>query len=623
MSATKTKVTSPKSRKRINPSFLSNKKLISSYASLSDVGVKRQQNQDSWTVFPNGQDSLQQPKGQLFLVADGMGGHARGDEASKIAVHYIKEIYFSYPSENITECLQKAFETANTKILQCWQNSPNQERMGTTCSALVLTNQRAYFAHVGDSRIYRLTRYSIEQITEDHTAVAELKKRGMLTESEAKSSPMRSELIRALGTSEKVEVDVEPGATLHPGDSFLLCTDGLEQVSEDEIKLTIQNNEPEKACELLVELEKERSGSDNITVQVVQLERDNITPTQIAHSDEIAHRNLKYGISFLFILVSIFAASQFRIPDLKKISNLIFKEKPDSNDQMIANSNIDGVFKQPVLEDDFEESFIDELSEELKRQKDIKKESNNEPMQLLTQPPPVEKPPENQPGVDLPKPELKPELKPVPKPAPVTPTPGPTTIARRARRGPAKRSKPLTVAPTMQGWSFPGLVENHDYVKSTAGFSMLPTVGLKKAIHNQVFNNVEFEVNFDDIDKLNQGQVGAFVGYRREGNNEYYYHVYLKQDGNFALVKNYENKRELLRPLDIQLNRINSGNLRLKVRCSGSWIVVYANDHLVNAWQNDNDFIKGRVGFFAGSEKKVKFSNVKVSKTTAIQHVSK
>ncbi|RMF63790.1 MAG: Stp1/IreP family PP2C-type Ser/Thr phosphatase [Calditrichaeota bacterium] len=247
-------------------------KLTLSFANGSHVGLKRTSNQDSYGKFPEDSDDLSAPQGQLFIVADGMGGHKAGERASQLAVSIIQREYFAHHTGEIASSLHRAFQAANRQIYDDAQQNPAFEGMGTTCIAMVFKDEHAYIAHVGDSRAYRVTRELVEQLTKDHSQVAEMFRKGILTEMEARTHPERSILTRALGARDEVEIDLITDIPLHAGESYLLCTDGLANVTEKEIKRTILSHPPRKACEKLIQLANDRGGEDNVTVQVIRLE---------------------------------------------------------------------------------------------------------------------------------------------------------------------------------------------------------------------------------------------------------------------------------------------------------------------------------------------------------------
>ncbi|MFQ5824504.1 MAG: Stp1/IreP family PP2C-type Ser/Thr phosphatase [bacterium] len=248
-----------------------NQLLTITFGSDTHRGLIRTDNQDYCGKYPEDSLKLFSPTGQLFLVADGMGGHMGGREASHMAVSIIQQVYFSNLSGDIPKSLHKAFETANEKIYQVATSNPNLHRMGTTCTVLALKDDKAFIAHVGDSRAYLINRNKIEQLTQDHSHVAEMRRQGILTEEEAKVHPDRSILTRALGVDSTVEVDAINNIPLIAGEYFLLCSDGLAKVDNKEIKSIILSKTPQQACERLVHLANERGGEDNVTTQVIRI----------------------------------------------------------------------------------------------------------------------------------------------------------------------------------------------------------------------------------------------------------------------------------------------------------------------------------------------------------------
>ncbi len=246
--------------------------LAITFGSLSDRGMIREDNQDCYGKYPEDSTELTTPDGQLFIIADGMGGHRGGQEASQMAVNIIQQVYFTSTAQDVLERLEEAFEVANSQIYQLATTNPKLHGMGTTCTALVLKDSSGYIAHVGDSRAYRISRTKIEQLTQDHSQVAELHRRGILTEKEAMEHPNRSILNRALGVDTTVKVDLIDVMTLKAGEHYVLCTDGLAKVENKEIKSIVLSNSPQQACEKLIKMANERGGEDNVTVQVIRID---------------------------------------------------------------------------------------------------------------------------------------------------------------------------------------------------------------------------------------------------------------------------------------------------------------------------------------------------------------
>ena len=234
------------------------------------VGMARSENQDCPGMFP-ADPAEPAPRGRLFVVADGMGGHRAGATASSLAVQTLSDVFYSSSAPHTVERLQEALLQANKVIYQLGTSDRAFSGMGTTCSALVIAGDAVVFGHVGDSRIYRITRKAIEQVTDDHSRVGELVRRGIITKEQARVHPERSLLYRALGARESAEVDVAEIDPLHSSCWFLLCSDGLtNHVTDPELQSLILSKPPAEAASALVEFANQRGGSDNITVIVVR-----------------------------------------------------------------------------------------------------------------------------------------------------------------------------------------------------------------------------------------------------------------------------------------------------------------------------------------------------------------
>ncbi len=235
----------------------------------------RDENQDAFGKFPENSLDLSFPKGQLFVIADGMGGHAGGREASRLAVETVGRAYFAVDAP-IIESLKLAFQEANKVIFDYSVNHPQFYGMGTTCIAFVLRDGSGFAAHIGDSRLYRITRNGIEQLTHDHSKIAEMVRRGILTSEEARWHPERSMLYRAMGVTLNMQFDLLDNIAIGTDDYFVMCTDGLSGLVEpNEIQDVVIRQPQQQACETLVGLANERGGYDNITVQIIHVKSEN------------------------------------------------------------------------------------------------------------------------------------------------------------------------------------------------------------------------------------------------------------------------------------------------------------------------------------------------------------
>ena len=214
-----------------------------------------------------------QRKGHVFVVADGMGAHAAGELASKLAIDHVPHLYSKYNDSSAPEELRKSVMGANAEIYRRGQANEEFYNMGTTCCAMTLLPQGAVIAHIGDSRVYRLSKNRLEQLTFDHSLVWEMKAAGQLTAEEEKSGKIPKNVItRSLGPYPDCKVDLEGPFPLAPNDTFLMCSDGLTGViSDPEIASILANMTPDEAVRVLVDLANLRGGPDNITVVIAKV----------------------------------------------------------------------------------------------------------------------------------------------------------------------------------------------------------------------------------------------------------------------------------------------------------------------------------------------------------------
>jgi serine/threonine protein phosphatase PrpC len=241
-------------------------------AVLSDLGLRRANNQDSYTVSLAGNQRDYIQRGHLFMVADGMGAHAAGELASKIATDVVPLTYHKLRDKSPPEALLAAVLDANAQIYARGQASPEFKGMGTTSTVLVLLPQGALLAHVGDSRAYRVREQKIDQVTFDHSLVWELQATGQKYDGPISNFIGKNIITRSLGPNPNVLVDLEGPHPCQDGDIFMLCSDGLSgQVQDAEIGAVLVCLPPAEAAQALVDLANLRGGPDNITVICVRM----------------------------------------------------------------------------------------------------------------------------------------------------------------------------------------------------------------------------------------------------------------------------------------------------------------------------------------------------------------
>ncbi|HET6816975.1 MAG TPA: PP2C family serine/threonine-protein phosphatase [Mycobacteriales bacterium] len=233
------------------------------FGARSDVGLLRAGNEDAMYAGP-----------RLLAVADGMGGHAAGEVASRVAIETVAPLDDDLPGSDLISALRDSVETANGYLRDMVAADSALEGMGTTLTALLSAGQRLGLVHVGDSRAYLLRDGALSQITHDHTLVQSLVDEGRITPEEATTHPQRSWITRALDGRGEIELDLSVREA-HPGDRYLLCTDGLSGVVSEETMLeALRVPDPQAACDRLVELALRAGGPDNITCIVADIVDD-------------------------------------------------------------------------------------------------------------------------------------------------------------------------------------------------------------------------------------------------------------------------------------------------------------------------------------------------------------
>lgn len=241
----------------------------------TDQGQVRANNEDNFFL---------DEKLGLLVVADGMGGHASGETASKLAVNVMHDYFhgnqqvigdYNASYSEMTNKLNSAIHLANLAVFEAAQSSPQLKGMGTTIAAVCLNGNQLSIGHIGDSRVYLLRSGSIEQLTDDHSVVQEQVKREMITKEEAAKSEMKNILTKALGISADTKADLDE-LTMFDGDILLLCSDGLYNMVSDETMLDIVScaDTASAACDALINTANENGGKDNITVVLGYIEKN-------------------------------------------------------------------------------------------------------------------------------------------------------------------------------------------------------------------------------------------------------------------------------------------------------------------------------------------------------------
>ncbi len=256
----------------------------------SDIGRVRAANEDYFGSYSGS-------FGNLIIVCDGMGGYKGGATASKLAVENISahfaELQFT-ENTDLADELNFSLQRAHYKIREEAARDPELKEMGSTAVVLLINNNRFYTAHAGDSRIYLIRKGKIYQITKDHSLVQKMVDSQMITEEEAKNHPRRNVILNALGAEKDFFSDVSAPEQLFEEDIFVLCSDGLTgHVEDSEILKIATENDPRQAVLSLVKLANDRGGKDNITVQIVKVQKKGQTVSN--------NKKYKFGMPALVV----------------------------------------------------------------------------------------------------------------------------------------------------------------------------------------------------------------------------------------------------------------------------------------------------------------------------------
>ena len=242
-------------------------------ASLTDVGLQRDNNEDSYLYWEPESEGEFLRKGRLAIVADGMGGYEGGQEASRLAVETVRDIYDHDFNGNPQSTLSIGLQSAHDAIQRYALEHPQFSGMGTTCTALAIVDHQLFFAHIGDSRLYLVRGETAERLTRDHSYVGRLVETGLVRSEDAESHPQRHILTAALGSGHDLIPDgpAQP-VPLQAGDLLILCTDGLwSVVGERQLAQIAHANPPAEACRKLVRAALDRGAPDNVTVIILRV----------------------------------------------------------------------------------------------------------------------------------------------------------------------------------------------------------------------------------------------------------------------------------------------------------------------------------------------------------------
>ncbi len=611
------------------------------FSAKTDIGLVRTENQDNFGKFPENNLDLDSPKGQMFIVADGMGGHKGGKEASSIAVKVVGTEYFNSEFDE-SVALKTAIEKANAEIFHKSGDKTDFGRMGTTCSALVLLPDRVIVGHVGDSRIYKIENNTIEQITRDHTKVQEMLREGILTPEEARNYPSKSVLARALGVDETVKVDLTEDITLKRGQNYVLCSDGLAKVSKGEILKIVSGNSPSDACDILISLANERGGKDNVTVIVIKIDPENVTPVpavkpgkqkKIKQPKRRSHKTNKGWIAvillFIFILVLLYLQYGESVFEPDKVETVLNPPPPpavqssqnvqssdnnedsdqrllDEADLLLKEKNYDKAFAlyKSILDNQpMHQAALKGVGEIASAYIDIAKKLMDEQnfeaavkyLRKAAQVQPGDKNIQNMIRLCMSQLEYK---------TPSTDSSGEASPPAEPEQQPVINAGNFNSA----GWSYPGINKN-EFVINGNELSFSNTLSEKFVVYNQDMFDVTLSVDVQ-IYKPNT-VVGLIIGYVSP--LDYYIFKY-RDGGTYTLQRVRGNDIEkllVINPKDYTKKR------KLKIIYSDNLISIYDQKGLISSYKSVWG-IFGKAGIYVDKNSSAEFSDVSLNGKTRL-----
>ena len=341
----------------------------------SDKGMVRANNQDSF-------GSAKNSWGEIYIVADGMGGHKGGEVASQMAVSHITDA-FKQADKNVkpVEFLEKSIQQANQLVVKKGKENKELEGMGTTIVCILMTDNIAHIAHVGDSRLY-IFRYNKPYfVTKDHSVVQDLLDKGLITAKEAENHPNKNRILQAIGTG-----NITPSITiekLYKGDSVLLCSDGLTgEVKVNNIYSVIKANEPVVATERLIARANKNGGSDNITAIVIKVDKGSLPPQQppiksdnFPVSTQKSYRYLFSGV-LIGTVITIFVVFGYQWINKQKKQKIVVVVDPEDKDtnNVVIDSNTPDTTKREVDDSPTKEIPETEAMEDDKESGDVSRD---------------------------------------------------------------------------------------------------------------------------------------------------------------------------------------------------------------------------------------------------------
>ena len=605
------------------------------YGSHSERGVKRQHNNDDYGKFPLEDNALSGNKGQLFLISDSKIRNPIGKNAGKMIIEAIQKNYFAYPSDDVAFSLQRAFDIANRTLYQYAVASGMHRKIGATCTALALTEKAAFFAHVGDCRIYRVNLRRVEQLTRDHIRVVPGK---------TPDAPAKPALTRAIGVKLGIKIDLAR-MPVQRDEYFVIASDGMNVIDPTEIQGIVLSSSPERAAEKLTEMARSRGSNDEITVQVIKVYQsiEENSVIAVAGLSNVNNRWSNWPVYFMLTLLTATMAFLVHEPFVEKATTLVTMKTAEERSE-----NPPPLIDPQVLEDQqlqrarayFNKGLWDEALKEYRAvlhnnpgssealdgidmitraytvRGDKAFSQENWGAALAYYKKALQLSPENE---SLRKLTVRAQRSHYQsKVEEVALASAPQTLQYRDSKStlnPESALQTLNVIGFAENqWNLAGLVENEDIRFSVQSLVILENLRIKKVFHQNKYQGVEVEVQTRRLKGSRNGKYGLIFGHdlSNDAPGERFFLFTVDSNGNYSLQRVTKHSVKILVSEPIKAGIIgNYDQIQLKVKSFGKLILLYANGVLLKMLPLNVEQ-SGGVGLYADPKMQVEFSGFRI-----------
>ncbi len=612
------------------------------YAGVSQ-GEKRQAENNGLPAKPLlHTPKLTDAKGQLFIIAATRSARSGGQDAAQMAAHTIRENYFSYPSNDIQFCLKRAFDIANRQIYLHAKANGSYRKFKASASALAVTDSRAYFAHIGDCRIYRIQGDTIELLTREQARSAELPLAEGSPAAEKKTPAIRL-LARALGLKLGVKVEVSHPLAVRHDDYFVLCSNDFKNIPEGELKEVVLSTPPPQACEQLLNLARQRGGRDDAAIQIVTISNPPpAPPVEIIPEAPEPVKRFRFRAEHLLILplLAIVAMLLYQPvrDNLLGMASKRLQQIAASGNEMLSDAETENLLLErgeQYLDDEQWDQALEQFQAILRineqspaalngialvreayeyqgerafRQKDWKnaalyysKLTNSNPDDPHLQ----QRLAESRRNLEV--------------RANLAGTPG--AAARNSNEQPQRPNVSGDFSATIidgiqrAQWEMPGLYETEDYRLGVGYINFFDNLRIKKAFHQGYYQELEVETSAKVLSASGGGRYGIIFGHNGDASPgaKNFYIFLIDQEGQFILQHIAADKVKTLVSDPIKPGILSASRVvHLKVKNFDNNILLYANGELLKMVTLAQPAVGG-VGMYVDPRMNVEFSRFKIS----------